>query len=83
MLEEHEFSDGDLGITERFLCEAAGGFEHLARLYRSTARLLRDIQPGVRADIAAELVGVTRRTVLLVFRLAFGRDIDLKERKGP
>ena len=78
-MEDHEFSDGDLGITERFLCEAAGGFEHLARLYRSTARILRDVQPSARADLVAELAGVTRRTVLLTFKLAFGT-YDVEEK---
>ena len=77
---DNDFSDGDLGVTERFLCEAATGFETLARLFRGTASILRDVRAETRRDLEYELAGVTRRTVLLVFRLAFGRDIEMKEK---
>jgi hypothetical protein len=81
-MEDHEFSPGDLGVTERFLCEAATGFEHLARLYRSTARILRDVHAEARPDLVAELAGVTRRTVLLTFKLAFGTyDLEGEQHK--
>jgi hypothetical protein len=83
MTEQNEFSDGDLGITERFLCEAATAFEHLGRLYRGTASILRDVLPETRRDLEYELIGVTRRTVLLVFRFAFGRPIEIKEKSPP